>query len=84
MKEIVTRYRNKDITIIWKSALCQHSTLCWKGEHGLLSVFNPAIRPWINPEGAATENIIRQINACPSGALSFFYNEDESEHQDTK
>ena len=35
------KYSNKDITIVWKPEACIHSTKCWKGEHGLLSVFNP-------------------------------------------
>jgi uncharacterized Fe-S cluster protein YjdI len=73
MKDITKHYSNEDITIVWKPALCIHSTKCWKGEEGLLSVFNPSKKPWIVPDGAASEEIIKRVNACPSGALSFQY-----------
>lgn len=74
-KNITKKYKNKDLTILWQPSLCIHSTKCWKGEEGLLNVFNPGTRPWINPEGASTDAIIAQINKCPSGALSFVKNE---------
>jgi uncharacterized Fe-S cluster protein YjdI len=74
MKEIEKKYSNKDITVTWKPENCSHSTLCWKSLTGLPEVFNPKAKPWINLEGAATEKIIEQIKKCPSGALSFEYN----------
>lgn len=72
---LVKKYKNEDITIIWKPGLCSHSTKCWKGEHGLINVFNPMEKPWIKPEGASSERIVQQIKGCPSGALSFEYNQ---------
>lgn len=77
MEDITLKYRNNDITILWKPGVCKHSTLCWKGETGLVSVFNPAKRPWIDPDGATTDEIIQRITNCPSGALSFYYNSEE-------
>jgi uncharacterized Fe-S cluster protein YjdI len=82
MPEITKKYSNGEITIIWKPTVCIHSTLCWKGEKGLRDVFNPAEKPWIKPQGAATHAIIQRVNQCPSGALSFYYNaEEESKDQ---
>lgn len=75
MKDITKKYSNGEITIVWKPSVCIHSTLCWKGEKGLSSVFNPAEKPWIKPEGAPTAEIIGRVNNCPSGALSFYYDE---------
>lgn len=72
-------YSNGDITIVWQSGKCIHSTKCWNEQEGLRSVFNPAERPWIKPEGAATEEIIAHINNCPSGALSYFRNDQQEE-----
>lgn len=79
MKDITKKYSNGEITIVWKPATCIHSTICWKGATGLLSVFNPTEKPWIKPLGASTEQIIEQVKKCPSGALSFYYNEAATE-----
>ncbi len=64
-------YTNGEVTIVWKSELCIHSKNCWKG---LGDVFKPGERPWIIPEGATTQQIIAQIDQCPSGALSYRMN----------
>ena len=53
-------------TILWEPETCIHSTKCWKELPG---VFQPKNRPWIKIEGASTEKIIAQVNACPSKAL---------------
>jgi len=74
MKDITKKYTNGEITVVWKPTSCIHSTICWKGITGLSTVFNPAERPWIKMEGATTKEIIAQIEKCPSGALSYFYN----------
>jgi len=65
------KYSNGEITVTWKPGLCQHSTHCWKG---LINVFNPQKRPWININGDTSERIIEQVKKCPSGALSYFEN----------
>src|SRR5688572_6601346 len=74
MKPLTKHYSNGEVTIVWKNELCIHSTICWKQATGLPEVFNPAERPWIKPEGASTNNIISQVDKCPSGALSYFMN----------
>ncbi len=71
MKESTKQYTNGEITVVWQPEVCIHSTLCWKG---LGDVFNPTKRPWINMDGAQTEAIIEQVKKCPSGALSYFKN----------
>ena len=67
------KYTNGEITVVWKPKTCIHSTLCWKG---LISVFDPRVKPWVNMQGASTEAIIEQVNKCPSGALSYYFNEE--------
>lgn len=67
-KEIIKEYNNADMKVIWKPNTCIHAKKCWKG---LLQVFNPQNRPWINLEGATTNRIKKQIDECPSGALSY-------------
>ncbi len=73
MSEITKKYTNGEITIVWKPEVCTHSRLCWTQ---LGKVFDPRIRPWINMEGADTERIIEQVSKCPSGALSFYKNDE--------
>lgn len=70
------KYTNGEVTIVWKPALCQHSTICWKQATGLPDVFNPMISPWIKPENSTTDKIIEQVKKCPSGALSFYMNDE--------
>lgn len=60
-------YTNRDVTIIWKPELCAHAGICVKI---LPKVYNPKNRPWIKPENATSNEIIKQVNQCPSGALS--------------
>lgn len=66
-------YTNGEITVFWRPTTCAHSAICWKG---LVQVFNPRQRPWVNINGASTAEIITQIDQCPSGALSWKYNAD--------
>ena len=66
-------YSNGEITIVWQPSLCVHSGIC---VNGLPAVFNKANTPWIDPHGASTDEIIKQIGKCPSGALKWHRNED--------
>ena len=75
MKDITKKYSNGEVTIVWKPSLCIHSGMCF---NGLGEVFHPQELPWITPEGATTAKIIDQVKKCPSGALSFYMNEDEA------
>jgi len=77
-KSLTKQYSNGTVTVVWKPGLCIHSAICWKGTAGLLDVFNPKLKPWINISGASSERIVEQVKRCPSGALSFFYNEPAS------
>jgi len=68
MSERKKTYSNQDITVIWKPDICIHSTKCWKAS---LAIFNPQRRPWIDMNGGSTEEIIKIVDNCPSGALSY-------------
>lgn len=76
MDQIVKEYTNGEVTIVWKPDLCMHVMYCWKE---LPEVFNPQKRPWINAQGAPTERIIKQVKRCPSGALSYYMNDEKDE-----
>lgn len=62
------KYSNGEITILWKPDKCIHAGICVKM---LPKVYNPKARPWITAEGATTQELIAQIEKCPSGALSY-------------
>lgn len=64
MKEYLT----DEIAVIWKPDLCVHSGVCVAMLPG---VYNPKERPWIKPENATTQQLIEQIEKCPSKALTY-------------
>ena len=73
MKDITKKYSNGEITVVWKPSMCIHSAICFKG---LPDVFDPRKRPWVTPEGGTSEEIMKQIDNCPSGALSYYQNKE--------
>ena len=62
------QYKSEDLVVNWDSEKCTHSKNCWKG---LVSVFNPQKKPWINLDEASADEVKNQIDKCPSGALSY-------------
>lgn len=67
----IKEYSNEEITIVWQPEKCIHSGVCVRK---LPQVYQPGERPWIKPENATTEALKSQIDACPSGALSYYEN----------
>jgi uncharacterized Fe-S cluster protein YjdI len=65
-KEIIKRYSNGEITVVWQPSLCIHSGICARG---LPLVFAPRRRPWVVLDGHTTQQVVDQVEACPSGAL---------------
>lgn len=71
MKDITKEYTNGEVTVVWKPSVCIHSRVCF---NNLPEVFNPEQKPWINIAAAATDRIVSQVKQCPSGALSYYFN----------
>lgn len=78
MKDITKKYTNGEVTVVWKPNECIHSAICFKG---LPPVFDPRKRPWVTPEGGTTQQIVEQIKKCPSGALSYFMNDQTNDEK---
>ena len=64
----VDNYEGEEITIHDNRGVCSHRGYC---TDNLPAVFIMGKEPWIDPEGASPEEIIRVIEMCPSGALSY-------------
>ena len=56
-----------ELIVEWRPDLCRHAARC---ATQLPTVFNPAAKPWVNMDGATTNEIREQVGRCPTGALS--------------
>lgn len=70
-------YAGNDVTIHDNRGVCSHRGHC---TDNLPSVWRQKKEPWIDPDAADAKDIIRVIEMCPSGALS--YTKDEVLHKD--
>jgi uncharacterized Fe-S cluster protein YjdI len=75
MPQTIFNYSSGEVTIVWQPELCIQSGHCARS---LPEVFKPKEKPWITPEDSTTEKIILQVKKCPSEALSYFMNQEES------
>src|SRR5262249_52400422 len=73
-------YPGQELTILDNRGLCQHSGLC---TDRVASVFRTGAEPFVAPSGGRTDEIIRAVRDCPSGALSYAIDGTEArEHVD--
>ena len=61
-------YVGQQVTVLDNRGLCAHSGFC---TDRLNAVFHVGEEPFVTPNGAHMEEIIRAVRACPSGALSY-------------
>ena len=59
-------YPARQFTILDNRGICAHSGRC---TDALTTVFHTGSEPFIAPSGARADDILRAIQACPSGAL---------------
>ena len=67
-KSVVKKYKKDELTVVWEPAKCIHSGICVKM---LPEVYDPEAKPWIKPENGSVEQLKAQIDKCPSGALTY-------------
>jgi uncharacterized Fe-S cluster protein YjdI len=73
-QKVIKEYTNGEITVKWLPDECIHATTCFKM---LPEVFKPAERPWVKMNEASTEKIIETVEACPTNALTWWYNDND-------
>lgn len=59
-------YTDGEVSVSYDPEVCTHAARCVKG---LPSVFDVSRKPWVNPGGAAYDEVAAQVAKCPSGAL---------------
>lgn len=74
-RKVVKEYSNGDFTVVWKPAKCVHSGICVKL---LPEVYRPEEKPWIDATHASQADLRKQIDQCPSGALSYYVKGEEA------
>ena len=62
------QYSNGEIIVYWRPQLCRHVAACVRN---LPQVFNAAKRPWVDIHAATSAEIIKTVEMCPTGALSW-------------
>lgn len=68
MTRRVREYPSDTIVVTFDPRRCIHAARCVRG---LPSVFDSAATPWVDPTGAAADEIAEVVSRCPSGALAF-------------
>ncbi len=61
-------YAGSSITVHDVRGMCSHKSNCINGAP---EVFRHDARPWIDPDAADVEKVVRVVESCPSGALSY-------------
>ncbi|MFJ8808358.1 (4Fe-4S)-binding protein [Streptomyces sp. NPDC102490] len=61
-------YRTESITVTFEAGRCLHAAAC---VDGLPEVFDPAKRPWVQPDRTTAERLAEVVRRCPSGALQY-------------
>ena len=59
-------YHGTAVEVSFDGARCRHAAECLRG---LPAVFDVRRRPWILPDGADPEDVVRVVALCPTGAL---------------
>ncbi|TLG75390.1 (4Fe-4S)-binding protein [Culicoidibacter larvae] len=68
MEKGFRKYSGEEIDVYFNLDTCMHSGHCVLGNR---AIFNTDRRPWIAPDNADVEEVIRVVENCPSGALRY-------------
>ena len=77
-KDVLLPYRGAEVTVTYNPMLCSHAAEC-----GRLAghIFNPAQKPWVQPDNGTVAEVEAVVAACPSGALAITRADGSREHR---
>jgi CDGSH-type Zn-finger protein len=66
-KDAILEYAGEEVSVTYNPRICSHAAEC-----GRLAghVFDPAQKPWVQPDNGTRAEIEAVVAACPSGALA--------------
>ena len=71
-------YEGKEVSVTYNPLLCSHAAECGRlASH----VFNPAQKPWVQPDNGTVAEVEAVVTACPSGALALKRGDGGREHR---
>jgi CDGSH-type Zn-finger protein len=66
-RDRIITYEGSEVSVTYNPLLCSHAAECGRlASH----IFNPAQKPWVQPDQGSVEDVRAVIAACPSGALA--------------
>ncbi|MCH2251199.1 MAG: CDGSH iron-sulfur domain-containing protein [Cognatishimia sp.] len=66
-RDRIITYEGSEVSVTYNPLLCSHAAECGRlASH----IFNPAQKPWVQPDKGAADEVRAVIEACPSGALA--------------
>ena len=68
LKKGYKKYSGDKVDVYFNIDKCEHAGKC---VHGNSEVFSVLRKPWILPDESTSEDLIRIIEKCPSGALKY-------------
>lgn len=68
MSDDIRKYEGAALDVFWDKKRCIHAAECGRG---LRTVFDGPRTPWIEPDNAPVEDVVKVIERCPTGALTY-------------
>jgi uncharacterized Fe-S cluster protein YjdI len=65
---VTKTYVGVEVDVSFDPEVCVHSGNCVRGQP---AVFDTSRKPSIVPDAAAPDDVVAQVQCCPSGALKF-------------
>lgn len=66
--DVLQNYETAEITVHFNRSICSGAAQC---VHSLPAVFKNASVDWIHPAAAPVAEVVKAVEGCPSGALSY-------------